>query len=178
MQAESLDFSKERLTVTSGQEFPVLARMLYDVAVKQGQGYNGSFSCLGSLLVQLAADTVAENYRYPFVRDIRDFLAQNFENPDITMDTLSGLFGYNGDYIRRCFKTDMGVTPLMYLCSLRIRRAGDMLLGLRFYTVEEVAKQCGFSDPYYFSRCFKKQTGVSPSRFRSEGGNAGHPLVD
>ena len=49
---------------------------------------------------------------------------------------------------------------------MRLQRAADMLLsGGGKTSVSEIARMCGFRDPLYFSRMFKKRYQVSPSRY-------------
>jgi AraC-like DNA-binding protein len=67
-------------------------------------------------------------------------------------------------FIRR-FKAYTGRTPSEYLNEMRIQRAKS-LLSDSGSMIREIAEACGFSDEYYFSNFFKKQTGYSPSAFR------------
>ncbi|KTE91477.1 AraC family transcriptional regulator [Desulfitobacterium hafniense] len=57
-----------------------------------------------------------------------------------------------------------GIAPARFLAELRIQRAKDLLQTCS--SVKQVAECVGFSDNLYFSKAFKKQTGVSPSEFR------------
>ncbi len=56
-----------------------------------------------------------------------------------------------------------GTSPNDYIRIVRLNRARD-LLSTRQYNVSEVSFMVGFSDPKYFSVCFKKQFGTSPSK--------------
>ena len=63
----------------------------------------------------------------------------------------------------------MGVTPHQYLCNKRLNTAAE-LLGAAFNdtdNIAEVARACGFNEPLYFSRMFKKKFGVAPTYYRS-----------
>lgn len=70
----------------------------------------------------------------------------------------------SSDYFSHQFKENTGSSPIQFLYNLRIEKAKELLLteGL---TVSEVAALVGYKDPLYFSRIFKKATGVSPKRF-------------
>ena len=73
---------------------------------------------------------------------------------------------YCSDYLCRLFREEMHTTPGRFLTDLRLQRAADLLLsdGERI-AVSEIARQCGFRDPLYFSRMFKKRYQASPSRY-------------
>ena len=68
----------------------------------------------------------------------------------------------------RRFKTAMEMSPKEYIIRLRIDRARHLLLE-DSASVSEIAYACGFESEYYFSRCFKKEVGISPSDYRRSG---------
>ena len=73
---------------------------------------------------------------------------------------------YCSDYLCRLFREEMHTTPGRFLTDLRLQRAADLLLSDGERTaVSEIARQCGFRDPLYFSRMFKKRYQASPSRY-------------
>ena len=67
----------------------------------------------------------------------------------------------------RNFKEYTEATPTQYIQSLRISNA-QTLLETTNYNVSEIAQILGYDDPFYFSRVFKKQSGLSPSEFRKQ----------
>jgi signal transduction histidine kinase/DNA-binding LacI/PurR family transcriptional regulator/AraC-like DNA-binding protein len=69
------------------------------------------------------------------------------------------------DHLIRCFKREVGVTPLTYLNRWRIKQARTLLeTGNR--SVTEIALDTGFSSQAYFSRVFKEEMGIPPSAYR------------
>ncbi len=62
------------------------------------------------------------------------------------------------------FKAYTGMTPYQYFIQLKINRAKE-LLASGGISVKEVAYRLGFDDQYYFSRLFKKKSGVAPSEW-------------
>lgn len=71
---------------------------------------------------------------------------------------------YNADYFRRAFRDRIGMTPQKYRERKRMEFAANRLgQGL---PVKAVAAELGYSDPYFFSRMFKRHLGSSPSAFR------------
>lgn len=68
------------------------------------------------------------------------------------------------DYFSHQFKHIVGTPPLRFLNQLRIDHAKEILLTENL-TISEVSKLVGFSNPLYFSRIFKKTTGISPKMY-------------
>lgn len=67
---------------------------------------------------------------------------------------------YNPDYFHRAFRERIGRTPRQYQEFCRIERATHLMEA--GYAVAAAAAEVGYSDPYYFSRCFKRVLGCSP----------------
>lgn len=72
---------------------------------------------------------------------------------------------YSQRHFIRLFSLAYGMTPQRYLLDVRIRHATSMLRDSGL-SVTEIAMRCGFGDPNYFSRIFRKYVGSSPSEFR------------
>jgi YesN/AraC family two-component response regulator len=84
---------------------------------------------------------------------------------DFGIESLAKSISVSPSYLLRLFKRRMRVTPMHYRNLVRIDKAKLLLLDRRF-TVEEIAQHVGFDGARYFSRAFKKETGLSPSEFR------------
>ena len=100
------------------------------------------------------------------MRDAKEYIDLNFRAPDC----LSGAVAQSGLSARRfcdLFKGNFDVTPNRYVTLRKIDYAKAMLETTDL-SVAEIAARCGFSDVYYFSRCFRQFCGVSPARWRSE----------
>lgn len=64
------------------------------------------------------------------------------------------------------FKSATGMGVIEYLTRLRSARARELLLTTRL-SVQDIAEAVGYTDPYYFSRQFRRVNGVSPRTFRA-----------
>jgi len=58
-----------------------------------------------------------------------------------------------------------GITTMNYIRILRLELAQKMLEETP-ESISNISLKCGFSDTHYFSNCFKKHFGISPSEFR------------
>lgn len=70
--------------------------------------------------------------------------------------------------LRRRFRQQTGFSLQEYAIAVRIRLAKNLLVSGEL-SVQEVAAECGFSDPYYFTRLFTRRVGMNPSSFRRQG---------
>ena len=68
------------------------------------------------------------------------------------------------EYFRKLFKRAYGISPKQYIIEMRINTA-KQLLSEGTLKINEIAMQCGFSNPYHFSRLFKEKTSYTPSEF-------------
>ena len=99
---------------------------------------------------------------------IADFLRGNY-NQDIKINDLCNLFFLSANHLCTMFKREYGVTPQEYLISYRIEKAKQLLLQRdTTLTIAEIAFSVGIKNPLYFSRCFHKRVGLSPSEFRTK----------
>ena len=69
------------------------------------------------------------------------------------------------DYLTYCFRQEFGTTPMQYLQRYRVNQA-KLLLKNSEKSITEIALEVGFTDSGYFSRVFRRQTGMSPEAFR------------
>ena len=104
--------------------------------------------------------------RSKVVEEIENTIIWNFANPNFELDAYLRSLSFNYDYLRRLFKKEAGMTPHQYLMDTRLTAAADNL-SLHHYgnNISEVSYLCGFREPLYFSRMFKKKFGISPSHY-------------
>lgn len=80
------------------------------------------------------------------------------------VDDLADRIGVNKSYLIRLFNEHLSITPGRYLERYRIEKAKSLLKSGEF-SMEMVAKLCGYDCGNYFSKVFKKNTSISPSEF-------------
>lgn len=100
------------------------------------------------------------------MRKMMTFIENNLSNSDITIDDMATAIAVSKSGLHRKVKTLLGTSPMEFLREARIRKATQMLKESS-KSVSEIAYQCGFSDPKYFSKCFKASTGQTPSEYKA-----------
>lgn len=100
--------------------------------------------------------------------DFADKMKRNIENPlddEFNLDALCGYMNYSKNHIINVFSEKFGKTPYRYYLECKISLAKDYLLHTNL-TISEISTALSYSNPQYFSLCFKKMTGFSPLNFR------------
>ncbi|WP_271270380.1 helix-turn-helix domain-containing protein [Aliamphritea hakodatensis] len=83
----------------------------------------------------------------------------------LDMTDLASQLGFSDGHFSRWFNNVMGVSPKRYVIQKRVEAATRLLL-FGGQNIEAVARHCGYEDALYFSRIFKKYTGLSPREYR------------
>lgn len=82
----------------------------------------------------------------------------------VSIAELSQRCGMSESGFRRAFKAVYGESPISYLLKLRIEKAKELLI--LDLSLDEIARQTGFTDANYLVRYFKKLTGMTPGKYR------------
>lgn len=97
-------------------------------------------------------------------RFIEQYIDEHFTE-DITLQTLSELTYLNKFYLVHSFKEYKGTSPINYLIERRVLEARHLLETTNL-SVSKIAGISGFSSQSYFSQVFKRQTNMSPNKYR------------
>ena len=100
--------------------------------------------------------------KYPFSRAIA--LLEDFTKP-VSVKEIAEIYNVSTSHFIRSFKESYGKTPANYRIEKQISHAKN-LLSETALQISDVAAQCGICDSFYFSRIFKKHTGMTPSEYR------------
>lgn len=94
-----------------------------------------------------------------------DYLARNYNNPDMGLDMAARAFGIAPSYLSRFFKEQTGGNFLDHVNRLRVEHAAQMLRTTDL-PYAKVAEECGLSGSQALNRVFNRVLGVSPSVYR------------
>lgn len=101
----------------------------------------------------------------------REFLQDNFSNPELTLKTVADYVGFNEKYFSTRFARECGSTFVAYLNDLRIAKAQELLLqtDLKMY---EISEAVGYRSVEHFNHMFKKKLCISPRDYRQSRKNS------
>jgi AraC-like DNA-binding protein len=97
---------------------------------------------------------------------VQRIIDQNYTRP-IATSAIARELRYNPDYLERIYRSERGVSIIDALHQKRIGKARWSLRREPDKNINEIAIECGYADPGYFRRMFKRLTGLSPREFRT-----------
>ncbi|MGQ1889203.1 two-component regulator propeller domain-containing protein [Thermophagus sp. OGC60D27] len=97
-----------------------------------------------------------------FLNKLTSIINSNLREENLTSKFLCSTLGISSSSLYRKVKELTDLSPNEFIRTLRLKKAVQLLRSGR-NNVSEVSDMVGFNDPYYFSRCFKKQFGFPPS---------------
>jgi len=106
--------------------------------------------------------------RFRSVESTLTFLHRNIHR-NLSLAEMAEHAGLSVSHFSYLFKQQTGYSPTDYFIHVKLQRA-CALLSLEDKTINEIAYEIGYEDPYYFSRIFKKVIGVSPQNYRATTG--------
>lgn len=100
------------------------------------------------------------------VNSVIRFMQENIHTT-LTIDDLANHLKYSPSYLYSLFKKGTGYSPINYFNHLKIQKACNYL-SFTDKSIKEIAFILGYTDPFYFSRVFKKLIEVSPTEYRNK----------
>lgn len=92
---------------------------------------------------------------------------ETYYHESIQLEDLASITHLSRFYISHSFKKEIGMSPMEYLIDIRIKES-KILLRTTNYSISQVADIVGFTTPTYFSKQFRKSTGISPTDYREQ----------
>ena len=102
-----------------------------------------------------------------FVKNAEEYVKEHFADQDLGVDEVCRKLNVSAAYFSTIFKKETGKTFVRYLTDYRMEKAVNMLMTGNEKTYV-IAEKVGYTEPNYFSYVFKKQFGMSPSKYKAE----------
>ena len=96
---------------------------------------------------------------------ILKYVTEHIDTPDLKIDNIADAMGMSRSVLYTKIKQQLGMTPIDFVRHVRIMRACELLKDTD-ESLSSVAFAVGFSDPKYFSKVFKRETGIVPTEYR------------
>lgn len=100
-----------------------------------------------------------------FLRKISGLIEDNISNASFGVESLAEMSAVSRSVLHRKVLSLTGDPPVELIRKVRLKRAAE-LIDRKAGNMSEIALEVGFTNPAYFSECFKKQFGVSPSQYK------------
>ncbi|MAY22165.1 MAG: hypothetical protein CMC74_05245 [Flavobacteriaceae bacterium] len=119
-----------------------------------------------------AGPSISEEIIEDILQKLKKFEAgAHFKNPEVSLNFLAKKFGTNSTYLSKVLNVYKEKNLSQYLNDLRVAYAIEQIKedsNFRKYSIEAIAKECGYRNATSFSRAFYKKTGIYPSFFVNE----------
>lgn len=99
-----------------------------------------------------------------FMQQIIDLLEKNLDNSGFDIESFCKNIGVSSSQLYRKIKSITGLSPNEFIRTYRLKKAA-VLIQESNLNISEIAYKVGFNDALYFSKCFKKQFGTTPSLY-------------
>lgn len=130
------------------------------------------------LRLQRKARTAASVEEHPLLKGLHgddrqlisqllDFLSAHLDDGSLDMDTMAGAMSMSRSALFKRTKALTGQSPMDLLRGMRFTRAKE-LVAAGGYTISQIAYMTGFNDSHYFSKVFKRETGMTPTEYRNQ----------
>jgi len=132
--------------------------------INSAQTIDEALNIFTDIIMEINKKMGRQKYLSKGVNDCLQYIQQNYSS-GISIKDLSERLGFTPNYLSNLFRKEMGIYLLDYINKLRVEKAKELLNNTNMKSYE-IAEKVGFKDDSYFSRVFKKFTGLRPNEFR------------
>ena len=169
MELPSPQFDTSLRTIDTAND-PLLERWFQDLVVLSQE----NSTALGTLLLKLIWTRLSiiekkqqeSTPEHPALARAVKYIRQYYLRP-FSITFLAERVGISYSHLNALFQRELSVGAETYLTTVRMKHARLLLLN-PYCTIAEVAEKAGYSDPNYFSRCFRRFHGITPNAYRKD----------
>ncbi|MBE7087323.1 MAG: helix-turn-helix domain-containing protein [Clostridiales bacterium] len=151
--------------------FKIFAEIIENSIIEKKRQYY-QYACSGALLKLLYhviceqnEGVLTQNSEKSKIPAIINYIEAHYDQPDLSLQSISEEFFFSPPYLSRLFKKEVNIPISKYIIQLRLNKAKKMLQSNQF-KISTISYACGYSSPYYFSLEFKRNVGMSPSKYK------------
>lgn len=148
------------------------AKEIEELAMDILKHYKRQYYCIGTLyklcdyMIESSAarEEKVQNNSLVYIRNVISYIRLKYAEP-IKIDNIALSLGLNRSYLTRLFKEATGYSLQEYLLTYRMKMAVKLMED-ESLSINQLAENVGYSDPFTFSKAFKRHFGKSPSEYR------------
>ena len=114
-----------------------------------------------------AGEQSTQEHNVKVIKIVDEYVQQHLDDEDLNVDKLAEVACVSVSSLFKKMKSTIGVSPNEFILISRLKKATDLLKDENL-SIEQVSIKTGFRSHAYFSTCFKKQFGMSPSSYREK----------
>ena len=155
----------EKFLPENPEKYRSLFEQLYDCWSKKGTAYKyKSSAILNTIFAEIYKDNKNSDSNKSKIASSIRHIERNYLKPDFSLDNAIAKSYVSPTYFRRVFKEEFGVSPKQYIITKRMSYAAELIM-TDYYSLQEIAGLCGYTDYKHFSAEFKRVFGVPPSQY-------------
>ena len=142
----------------------ILQRNYVDNAVSDEQHFATTLESVLNFALEYR-DSCSTGRYGDIILKAKKYIEENYADQNTTLTTVAEAVAMSPNHFSSIFSHECKTTFIEYLTNVRIENAKRLMkeTDMKGY---DIAYECGFSDPHYFSYIFKKNTGLSPREFK------------
>ena len=147
----------------------ILQRSFVDTAVSDEERFKQTLEQVLTFALNFRDSKMTGKYGDVILK-AKKFIEENYADQNTTLTTVADEVCLSPNHFSTIFSQECKTTFIEYLTSVRIENAKRLMRETEMKGYD-IAYECGFSDPHYFSYIFKKNTGLSPREYKLSAGN-------
>ncbi len=109
-------------------------------------------------------EVVSDSKDKQLVGKIEQYIRDHFDNEELSINDIVAAVGLSRTLLYVKLKSTVGLSATQFITNICLKESLKLLM--QDYHISEVAYSCGFSSSNYYTRCFRKQFGISPTEYR------------
>lgn len=126
--------------------------------------YENLRSIFLSLFEKIIQNDNTQNSRTDIILKVDAYMKKHYREP-VNTKSIAEIFGFTPAYLSKMFRDYKSITPADYIIQLRMEKAKELLSSSPGCKIKDIAASVGYEDSLYFSKVFKKTTGMSPRQY-------------
>jgi len=147
-----------------GEELQVRVKNLIDQRRKISDLIKGKLHKGDNYLQLEITDSGISSMDEDFLQNAFVNIEEHYTDPEFNVEALSQAMNMSRMQLHRKIKALVGQTSVEFIRIYRLKRAAGLIKN-KSATIAEIAYDVGFSSPSYFTECFRKQFGVTPTEY-------------